>query len=86
MSAGTLPDGSVLDVFGSGGGDETATRLGVPLVGSVPLSAELREAGDAGIPLVLSDPNSPAAQEISHVAGKIIRGGESLAGKKLPFV
>ena len=85
MSATTLPDGSVLDVFGSGGGDETATRLGVPLMGSVTLSPELREAGDAGEPLVLSDPDSPTAREIARVAEAIVRGGESLAGKKLPF-
>jgi len=85
MSATTLPDGSVLDVFGSGGGDETATRLGVSLIGSVPLSPELREAGDAGVPLVLSDPDLPTAREIARVAEAIVRGGESLAGKKLPF-
>ena len=85
MSATTLPDGSVLDVFGSGGGAETATRLGVPLMGSVPLSPELREAGDAGVPLVLSDPDLPTAREIARVAEAIVRGGESLAGKKLPF-
>jgi ATP-binding protein involved in chromosome partitioning len=85
MSATTLADGTVFDVFGSGGGDETASRLGVPLLGSIPLSIELREAGDAGLPLVLSDPGSPAAREISRVADAIIRGGESLAGKKLPF-
>jgi ATP-binding protein involved in chromosome partitioning len=54
-------------------------------MGSVPLSPGLREAGDAGVPLVLSDPDSPAAQEIIRVADSIIRGGESLAGKKLPF-
>jgi ATP-binding protein involved in chromosome partitioning len=85
MSASTLPDGSVLDVFGSGGGEETATRLGVPLMGSVPLSLGLREAGDAGVPLVLSDPDSATAREIGRVAEAIVRGGESLAGKKLPF-
>ena len=85
MSASTLPDGSVLDVFGSGGGEETATRLGVPLMGSVPLSTGLREAGDAGVPLVLSDPDSATAREIARVADAIVRGGESLAGKKLPF-
>jgi len=85
MSASTLPDGSVLDVFGSGGGEETATRLGVQLMGSVPLSPELREAGDSGVPLVLSDPDSPTAREIARVTEAIVRGGESLAGKKLPF-
>ena len=85
MSASTLPDGSVLDVFGSGGGEETATRLGVPLMGSIPLSPGLREAGDAGVPLVFSDPDSRVATEIIRVADTIVRGGESLAGKKLPF-
>jgi len=85
MSATTLPDGSVLDVFGSGGGAETATRLGVSLMGMVQLSPELREAGDAGEPLVLSDPDLPAAREIARVAEAIVRGGESLAGKKLPL-
>ena len=85
MSATTLPDGSSFDVFGSGGGEETATRLGVPLMGSVPLSTTLREAGDAGVPLVISEPDAPAAEEISRIAGAIIRGGGSLAGKKLPF-
>ena len=85
MSATTLPDGSVLDVFGSGGGAKTATRLGVPLMGMVQLSPELREAGDAGVPLVLRDPDSPTAREIARVAEAIVRGGESLAGKKLPF-
>jgi ATP-binding protein involved in chromosome partitioning len=85
MSATTLADGTVFDVFGSGGGDETASRLGVPLLGSIPLSTELREAGDVGIPLVISGVDSPAARELVRISEEIIRGGESLAGKKLPF-
>jgi len=47
MSAVTLPDGTPLDIFGSGGDQEIATRLGIPLLGSVPLLPALREAGDA---------------------------------------
>ncbi|MDA9786964.1 Mrp/NBP35 family ATP-binding protein [Pontimonas sp.] len=85
MSATTLADGTVLDVFGSGGGQETASRLGVPLMGHVPLSPALREAGDAGTPLVLSSPDSPAAREIQSITSAVIRGGESRAGKNLPF-
>jgi ATP-binding protein involved in chromosome partitioning len=54
-------------------------------MGSVPLSPELREAGDAGEPLVISHPDSPTALEIARVAEAIVRAGESLAGKKLPF-
>jgi ATP-binding protein involved in chromosome partitioning len=84
MSPTTLADGTPLDVFGSGGGQEAATKLGVPLIGSVPLASELRIAGDAGVPLVVSDPSSPAAQEIARVADTVVLGGESLAGKKLP--
>src|SRR6266852_3595959 len=59
--------GEQIDVFGSGGGATVAaalTRLAgtqVPLLGQVPLDVRLREGGDEGIPLVLSDPDSPAA-------------------------
>jgi ATP-binding protein involved in chromosome partitioning len=56
------------DVFGSGGGAELAHKIGVPLLGTVPLDARLREAGDLGEPLVLSDPDSPPAQAIRAIA------------------
>src|SRR5216117_2455107 len=46
------------EVFGSGGGERLAERLGVPLLGQVPLDARLRESADAGVPLVLSEPDS----------------------------
>src|SRR5881409_341509 len=46
------------EVFGSGGGQRLATQLGVPLLGTVPLDARLRVYGDAGAPLVTSDPGS----------------------------
>ena len=85
MASSTLPDGSAFDLFGSGGGEETASRLGVKLLGRVPLSRELREAGDAGVPLVLRNPDSLAAHKVIQGAESIIRGGDSLAGKKLPF-
>jgi ATP-binding protein involved in chromosome partitioning len=85
MSATTLADGTVFDIFGSGGGEETASRLNVPLLGSIPLSTELREAGDKGIPLVISDADNPVSRELGRIAEEIIRRGESLAGKKLPF-
>jgi ATP-binding protein involved in chromosome partitioning len=91
MSATTLGDGTVLDVFGSGGGDATARRLGVPLLGTVPLSSSLRKAGDDGLPIVLagtgdSPEQDPAAQVLREIAASIITGGESLVGKKLPVV
>src|SRR5256885_3638355 len=53
------------DVFGSGGGQELADDLHVPLLGSIPLDSTLREAGDAGEPLVIANPDTPAAAPIS---------------------
>ena len=85
MAPATLPDGTVLNVFGEGGGDVTATRLGVPLLGSIPLSPGLREAGDAGVPLVASRPDDPAARVLFQIADAITTRSESLLGKKLPI-
>jgi ATP-binding protein involved in chromosome partitioning len=59
------------DVFGSGGGQELADDLHVPLLGSIPLDPALREAGDAGEPLVVTDPGSPAAEAITKVADAV---------------
>ena len=59
------------EVFGSGGGSRLADELGVPMRGSVPLDARLREAGDAGVPLVTSDPESEPALAIAELARAI---------------
>jgi ATP-binding protein involved in chromosome partitioning len=59
------------EVFGSGGGQELADDLHVPLLGSIPLDSSLREAGDAGEPLVIANPDTPAAVAISAVADAI---------------
>ncbi|ALU22188.1 sodium:proton antiporter [Corynebacterium pseudotuberculosis] len=89
MSAMVLPDGTVMDVFGSGGGEAMAERLQtltgttVPLLGSVPLDPCLREGGDAGVPLALGAPDSPAGQAIHAIADKLVVRRESLAGKTL---
>ncbi|AEG81376.1 Mrp/NBP35 family ATP-binding protein [Corynebacterium ulcerans] len=89
MSAMVLPDGTVMDVFGSGGGEAMAERLRtltgatVPLLGSVPLDPRLREGGDAGVPLALGAPESPAGQAIHAIADKLVVRRESLAGKSL---
>ena len=53
MTGYVQPDGSVLELFGTGGGDETAARLDVDVLARVPLSLALREGGDAGEPIVL---------------------------------
>jgi ATP-binding protein involved in chromosome partitioning len=59
------------EVFGSGGGQELADDLHIPLLGSVPLDPAFREAGDAGEPLVSANPEAPAAAAISAIADAI---------------
>jgi ATP-binding protein involved in chromosome partitioning len=59
------------ETFGSGGGERLAEELGVPLLGRVPLDSRVREAGDAGAPLVESDPTSEPARAITEVAEAI---------------
>src|SRR3954462_11529637 len=72
MSAFTGPDGQRVTIFGEGGGQLLADELEIPLIGKVPLSEELREAADEGSPLVLEQPNAPAAQAIRDAARGII--------------
>lgn len=89
MGAMAMPDGSTMDIFGSGGGEAVAERLtallghDVPLLGSIPLDPALRADGDAGTPVVLADPESNAAQAIKAVADKLAVRSTSLAGKPL---
>jgi ATP-binding protein involved in chromosome partitioning len=71
MSWFTGDDGKRYELFGAGGGDELATRLGVPLLGQVPLVPELREGGDAGRPIMAVDPDGEAAGVFAHVAERV---------------
>ena len=68
MSWFTGDDGKRYQIFGEGGGEELANRLGVPLVGRVPLVSELREGSDAGRPIAAVDPDSEAAQVFAQIA------------------
>ncbi|MBN9622157.1 MAG: P-loop NTPase [Actinobacteria bacterium] len=72
MSGFTTPDGERFTIFGEGGGQMLADEIDVPLLGKVPLSEPLREHSDEGTPLVISDPDSPAAQAIRQAARGII--------------
>jgi ATP-binding protein involved in chromosome partitioning len=71
MSWFTGDDGKRYELFGAGGGQELATRLGVPLVGKVPLEPELRAGADSGRPIVVSDPESEASQVFARIAETI---------------
>jgi ATP-binding protein involved in chromosome partitioning len=74
------------NVFGSGGGRRLASELGVPLLASIPLDARLREAGDAGLPLVLRDPGSEPAQAIAELARAIDASRAGGFTRTLPLV
>src|SRR3954447_13049212 len=68
MAGFTAPDGERYPIFGEGGGQLLADELDVPLLGKVPLTVPLREHSDAGSPLVLADPDDPAAQAFYSAA------------------
>jgi ATP-binding protein involved in chromosome partitioning len=72
MSGFTTPGGERFAIFGEGGGQALADELDVPLLGQVPLTMALREHADAGVPLVASNPDEPAAQAVRHAARGII--------------
>jgi ATP-binding protein involved in chromosome partitioning len=71
MSWFTGDDGKHYEIFGSGGGQELADQLGVPLLGKLPLVPDLREGGDEGVPIVVSDPDSEAAKLFNEIAQRI---------------
>ena len=83
------PDGSRFELFGSGGGQQLSERLTqavgteVPLLGQVPLDVRLREGGDAGRPVVLSEPGAPASQALVGVADRLTNRRRGLAGLQL---
>ncbi|MGW0007799.1 Mrp/NBP35 family ATP-binding protein [Nocardia grenadensis] len=89
MSWLDLPDGTRMDLYGSGGGQAVADRLTravgaeVPLLGQIPIEQALREAGDEGTPIVLKDPENPSAVALRAVADKLAVRRRGLAGMSL---
>ena len=64
-------DGKTYDIFGTGGGAREAERLGVPLLGQIPIDIPTREAGDRGCPIVLAEPKSPVSDAFRAVAQRV---------------
>ncbi|MFS0180851.1 Mrp/NBP35 family ATP-binding protein [Corynebacterium striatum] len=89
MGSMVLPDGSTMDIFGTGGGKVVAERLstilgyGVPVLAEIPLDPALRTGGDAGEPIVKAAPESPSAQAVKGLADKLAIRSDSLVGKTL---
>ncbi len=82
MSGFVAATGERYQLFGEGGGQLLADELDVPLLGKIPLTMPLREQSDAGLPIVLSDPDDPAAQAIRQAA----RGLIALSPIELPVM
>jgi ATP-binding protein involved in chromosome partitioning len=68
MSYLELPDGTHMDIFGSGGGERLAREAGVPFIGAIPMDPSVRAGGDEGIPVVVSHPDSAVARALSAIA------------------
>jgi ATP-binding protein involved in chromosome partitioning len=89
MSWMEMPDGTRLDVFGSGGGQTVADSLSrsigapVPLLGQIPLEPKVRECGDDGTPIVLADPDAASAKALNGVADSLTTRARGLAGMSL---
>jgi ATP-binding protein involved in chromosome partitioning len=67
MSYLELPDGTRMDIFGSGGGERLAEQSGVPFIGAIPMDPAVREGGDKGVPVTISMPDSPVSQALNQV-------------------
>ena len=88
MSGFVTPTGERYQLFGEGGGQLLAEELEVPLLGKVPLTMALREQSDAGLPVVISDPDDPAAQALAPrrarpdraLADRAARHADAVAG------
>jgi len=89
MSWLELPDGTRHEIFGAGGGQIVADSLTrsvgapVPLLGQIPMDTQLREGADVGMPVVLGDPDSPAAVVLRDIARGLSSRARGLAGRSL---
>jgi ATP-binding protein involved in chromosome partitioning len=80
MSQMTLPDGTVLDVFGAGNTAQTAKQYGLPMLGTVELDPAVREGGDRGLPAALGT-ESKRAQEFLAIAREVATRSEEAAAR-----
>jgi ATP-binding protein involved in chromosome partitioning len=89
MSYLTTPSGDRMEIFGSGGAAKVAETLSgrfgydVPVLGQIPLDEKLREGGDTGEPIVVTDPDSEAAKVLRGVADRLGGRSRGLAGMQL---
>ncbi|MBI5294854.1 MAG: Mrp/NBP35 family ATP-binding protein [Chloroflexi bacterium] len=71
MSYLELPDGSRMDIFGTGGGERLANATGTPFLGGIPMDPNVRIGSDSGRPIVVTNPDSPVAQALRGIAQNV---------------
>jgi ATP-binding protein involved in chromosome partitioning len=81
MSQMTLPDGTVIDVFGAGATAQTAKQYNLPLLGTVDLDPQVRESGDRGLPAALAGNASDRGREFLSIAEKVIASAHEIASR-----
>ncbi|MEO6922708.1 MAG: P-loop NTPase, partial [Bryocella sp.] len=86
MSQMTLPDGTVIDVFGAGGTEQTAKQYNLPFLGSIDLDPQVREGGDRGMPAALGGEDSKRAQEFRAIAIQVVDRAKEIASKSDEFL
>jgi ATP-binding protein involved in chromosome partitioning len=79
MSQMTLPDGTVLDVFGAGGTQQTAKQYNLPFLGAIDLDPQVRTGGDSGLPAALAGDATPRGREFLAIAEKVVSRSQELA-------
>src|ERR1700735_1458337 len=81
MSQMTLPDGTVLDVFGAGATQQTAKQYNLPFLGAIDLDPQVRTGGDSGLPAALAGDATPRGREFLVIAEKVVSRTNELAAK-----
>jgi ATP-binding protein involved in chromosome partitioning len=76
MSYLEAPGGESIDIFGRGGGRRMAEKFEVPFLGEIPIDPEIRKGGDAGVPIVISKPESTAAKAFMQLADIVLESVE----------
>jgi ATP-binding protein involved in chromosome partitioning len=74
MSYFIAPNGERVEIFGHGGGRAEAGRRNLPFLGEIPIYLEIRRGGDAGMPVVVSNPQNAPAQAFMNIAKSLIDG------------
>lgn len=87
MSGFTCPHcGEHTDLFPTGGGDKLSGELRVPMLGRIPMQAQMADLADRGRPIVVAAPESPAAKALQEIAERVVEAARSRGGAELPIL